>query len=497
MKKEILRLEHLNCSMQNRDLLKDVSLNLYAHEIFGILGLADAGKTLLADYLTGKRSIDSGCVYYNDVKIRHCENLAGKGLGVTHITKDTMLIEELTIAQNFYLAVKESSRILYSKRQATAFAQTCLNDLHVEISAGEKAGNLNKCHQHIISMCIAYHCHSPLIIVDDAMAGYAPQDILDFQKFLMNLSRQDIAVMVMTHNVEYATLLSDRIAILKDGRNIKVIEKEYFHKNMISKILLDSPNFSEGTIPVREKKKGKVNLLLPSVNHRRIMFEMDRGSIAGVFDPDNILCDALNVLRYENLESPVCFSEDENFEKLSSLEEALEQRVVILFEDYFFTTIFKNLSLKENIELFSLGRLSRGICGYISRRREEVFLKDSRCCQENLRWKKVSLTAGNSIERQKILLERLRMFNPRLVICIKAISHLDPVLLNMTLSSFQELAQSGSGVFVLCNDYAAFSRQFDMAFIVRNDKIETILDQQQLVNTDMIAKYLVSTSESV
>lgn len=497
MKKEILRLEHLNCWMQNRNLLKDVSLNLFSHEIFGVLGLADAGKTLLADYLTGKRSIDSGCVYFCDEKIENCENLAGKQLGVTHITKDTMLIEEMTIAQNFYLAVKRSSRFFYSKRKAETFAQTCLNDLHVDISAKEKVGNLDKCHQHIIAMCIAFHCHSRLIIVDDVMAGYSSWDIIDFQKFLTNLSHHDIAVMVMTHSIEYAMMLSDRIAILKDGSNIKVVEKEYFNKNIMSKILLDTSEYHEKVKLSCKTEEENVNLLLPTVKKKVIHLEVPKGSITGIFDPDNIICDVLNEMRYGPLSDSLYFLENQTFGKLKSVKEALEQRIVILFEDYFFTTIFKNISLMENIELFSMKRLSRGFCGYISRRRENVFLKDCRFFMKKHQWDNMGLKTGNAVERQKILLERLRMFNPRMVICIKSISHLDPALLNMTFSSFRDLAQSGSDVFVLCNDYVAFSRQFDTVFVVRNDKIETKLDQQQLSNTDMIVKYLVSASESV
>jgi len=495
MKKEILRLEHLNYSTQNRHLLKDLSLNVYEHEIFGILGLADAGKTLLADYLTEKRSIDSGRIFYNDIKINNCVNLNGKGLGITHITNDTKLISELTIAKNFYIAIKDSSRITYTKRKAVTFAQSCLNDLNISISAEKKAGSLNKCHQHIIAMCIAYHCHSKLIIVDDAMAGYSPQDIIEFQKFLNNLCRHNIAIMIMTHSIEYATMLSDRIAILKNGRNIKVIEKGYFDKNVISKILLGTSLSSFEYRKKAAKQPAHSTVSIYSVDHKEFVFEARKGSVVGIFDPDNILCDSLDVMKYETLKNPVVYTADGNSKKLYSIEQALRCRTAIIFEDYFTTMIYKNVDLKNNIGLLSFEKLSSGVFGYISKRREAVFLRDSEYYSENSDRNRFGFGMKNSIDRQKILLERLKMFNPELILCVKALSHLDPVLINMTFSSFHMMAECGAAVIVMSNDYSAFSRQFNRVSVVRNGRVEATLSQDELLNTDYVAKYLIAASE--
>ncbi len=85
--KEILRLEHIDCIVSGKHLLSDLSLNVYEHEALCILGMKNAGKTLLVDYLTGEASIAGGQVYFNDVKIENPVNLKHKNMAVSRITK--------------------------------------------------------------------------------------------------------------------------------------------------------------------------------------------------------------------------------------------------------------------------------------------------------------------------------------------------------------------------------------------------------------------------
>lgn len=496
MKKEILRLEHLYYGQADRYLLEDLSLNIFNHEIFGVLGLVDAGKTLLADYLMGKRRINSGRMYYNETEVKNCEDLSNKNLKITHITNDTTLISDFTIADNFYIAISQYSKVTYSKSKARVFANSCLNDLSINISPDTKAGDLNKCHQHIVAMCIAFYCHSKLIIVDDAMAGYSPQDIIDFQMFLNNLRKRDLAIMIMTHSIEYATLLSDRVAILKNGRNIKVIDKLNFDNEIITEILLNAPvEAEEAHIP--QKSAGKVNLFVSSVEDNKFNFEVPAKSVVGIFDPGNSICNFIDIIRRESLKESIGVYSNKGFRSFDTIFEALKERVVIIFENYFNVTLFENVDLKDNIEVFAFDKLARGPFGYISKKRENVFLRDSKYYAKNKNAEKIRGKKKNAVERQKILLERMKMANPEMVISVKPFSHLDPELINMTFSCFKEMADSGTTIFVLSNDYSAFYKQFDKVFVVRNGEIEAVLEKEELKNTERIASYLVSFSSGI
>lgn len=490
MKKEILRLEHLNYSIQGTKLMHDLSLNVFEHEIFGLLGLVDAGKTLLADYLTGEKSIDGGRVYFNDVEIKNCRDLSRTRLDIAHITNEKILIQELTIAQNFYISVKNSSRIIYTKKQAVRFARSCLNDLEVNISADTPVRELNRCHQHIIAMCIAFYCHSRLIIVDDAMAGYSPQDIQDFRKFLNNLRRRNIAIMIMSNSIEYATILSDRIAVLKDGHCAKVIERSRFDKNTISQILLGT-RYDEYEEPPTKKtgERKKIWLAVPGSSGKELVFEAEKGSVVSVFDPEDALYGAFVSLRDDKSPMPISYSSGSKTKRLYSVSRALRERTAIIFEDYF-NMLFRDSSVRNNIELFSMDRLAKGPLGYISKRREQIFLKDSEYYSGYGERKRADGHMMSMAECQEILLERLRMFNPELLISVNLFFHLDPALINNSLSCFCEMAKSGTTVFVFDNGYSAFLRQFDTAFVVRGGVIESRLSRDDVKNTDVITKYL-------
>lgn len=497
MKKEILRLEHIDCIVSGKHLLSDLSLNVYEHEALCILGMKNAGKTLLVDYLTGEASIAGGQVYFNDVKIENPANLKHKNMAVSRITKDTYLITNLSIATNFYIALEESARLIYSKSKAHALAQACLNDFNIKISAETRVDTLNKCHQHIVAMCIAFFRRSKLIIVDDAMAGYSAQDIADFQEFLDILKRRDLAVVLMTHNIEYATMLSDRLVVLKDGSNIKTLTNSQFNKNLITRALLDAPEQPLYRKKNTEYNKIAITLSLYANDEQLFKFETTKGTIVSIFDPYNLLCNSLEQYKYGDAENPVIHSVNGREQEFRSVDQAIRQQTILIFEDYFTDGLFENSNLTTNIEFFSFERLAVGPVGYMSKRRESVLLKDSSFYRNRNENRHSLFGREKALYQHDILLERLRMFSPEIIICIKSLSVLDPYLINMTLNCFRDLAERGTSVFILNNDYSAFSKVFDKVYVIRESKIEAVLTSEELQNTDLIAKYLITSSSGI
>jgi len=191
--------------------LRGVSLNLYPGELLGFLGPNGAGKTTLIRCLAGRTKLDRGTIKFGD-QLRKNELL-----GV--VPQSLAVYEDLTAEQNLTAFGKLHGvpRKELRARVGHALRWTKLEDRRkklVKTFSGGMKRRLN-------IACSVLH-HPKILLLDEPTVGVDPQSRERIYEMLDELRQRGTAILLTTHQLEEAQSRCNRIAIVDQGRVIRV-----------------------------------------------------------------------------------------------------------------------------------------------------------------------------------------------------------------------------------------------------------------------------------
>lgn len=199
--------------------LKNISFDIYQKEILSLLGVNGAGKTTLSSIIATLLKPTSGDIFYEDKSIYKDVVSFRRQLGfcpqVQNIDLDLNVKENLIFAGRYYSMpkklIKDRLDELLEKFDLTRYANFNLNAL----SGGYKQ-------RFLIARTLM---HDPkLIIMDEPTVGLDPKLRRLLWKFILDLKDEGKTIILTTHYLDEADILSDRICVINDGI-IKALDK--------------------------------------------------------------------------------------------------------------------------------------------------------------------------------------------------------------------------------------------------------------------------------
>jgi len=198
--------------------LDDVSLDIYQGEILGLLGVNGAGKTTLSSILATLHPTTGGDVIYNGKSIYDDINTYRRIVGFC--PQRPNLLNDLTVKQNLVFAgrffgmnekqIEERINFLIDKYKLSKY----LNSKPSVLSGGYK--------QRVVIARALIH-NPKLVILDEPTVGLDPHIRLQLWESIRDLKKEGVTVILTTHYLDEAEVLSDRICILDRGV-IKLID---------------------------------------------------------------------------------------------------------------------------------------------------------------------------------------------------------------------------------------------------------------------------------
>ncbi|MGI6545881.1 MAG: ABC transporter ATP-binding protein [Fastidiosipilaceae bacterium] len=213
----ILRAENIVQSFDGKRTLDDVSLWLREREIVSLLGVSGAGKTTLFNIIAGILNPDSGKVFFKN------EEVTGESGHVAYMLQKDLLLKHMTVLDNVCLPLlikgvprheaREQARPLFEKFGIAGYEQS----YPAELSGGmsQRAAFLRT---YLFSQEVAL-LDEPFSALDAITKDQMHRWYLDIMKDIQ------LSVILITHDIDEAIKLSDRIYILgSHGKIIKEIE---------------------------------------------------------------------------------------------------------------------------------------------------------------------------------------------------------------------------------------------------------------------------------
>lgn len=222
MQKTIIEIKNIKKQYHDKEktikALDGVSLELYSGEIFGLLGVNGAGKTTLSSILATLHPPTQGDVLFQDKSIYDDINAYRQQIGLC--PQKPNLINDLTVRQNLMFAGR------YFGLSAKTIEQR-VNELVEKYELTDyldaKPGILSGGYKQRVVLVRALIHQPALVILDEPTAGLDPHIRRHLWDSIKQLKQDGVTVILTTHYIEEAEMLSDRVCILDKG-TIRLID---------------------------------------------------------------------------------------------------------------------------------------------------------------------------------------------------------------------------------------------------------------------------------
>lgn len=237
-----VRIEDLNKSFGNHHVLKGINLDISPAETMVILGKSGSGKSVLLKHIVGLERPDSGNIFINSQKIDP-DNLHSKHR-IAMVFQSSALFNSLTVEENVALYLREH-RLFRDKRQIKKLVNDALLLVDLGGSENKYPSELSGGMKRRVATARAIVMNPDLVLFDEPTSGLDPLMTRTIGDLLLNLKhRVKVTQIVVTHDIELAFYIADRIAILSSGKILQVgSPEEIYNSNDPEVINFISPKF--------------------------------------------------------------------------------------------------------------------------------------------------------------------------------------------------------------------------------------------------------------
>lgn len=212
-----LRTTNLVKSYKQREVVKNVSIEVKRGEIVGLLGPNGAGKTTTFYMVVGLTRPDSGRVLLDDEDVTHFPMHLRARKGISYLPQEPSVFRKLTVEENI-IAVLESQDLssFDRKKRARALLRE-LNILHIK---NAMAYTLSGGERRRVEISRALATSPAFVLLDEPFAGIDPIAVADIQSIISHLKEKEIGVLITDHNVRETLSITDRAYIISEGEII-------------------------------------------------------------------------------------------------------------------------------------------------------------------------------------------------------------------------------------------------------------------------------------
>jgi inositol transport system ATP-binding protein len=371
--------------------LNDVSLDVRPGEIHGLLGENGAGKSTLLKILSGAHPPTSGRVVLAGAEYKPSDPNDAKRQGIVTIYQELSLIPTLSVAENIFIGRAPTGPLgLIDWRKMREEAKRIIARVGLTIDPITPVSALSVAEQQLVEIARALSIESRLIIMDEPTSALTESEVQALLKIMARLRNEGVAIMFVTHRLEEAAAICDRVTVLRDGRlagNLVRTEKPIPIPQIIEKMvgraaseLYARPTQRETAGDVRLSIRGLRTVRDPNAPHAIVLDGVDLDvkageilGIAGLVGSGRTEL-ARAVFGADKLASGTITLDGKPIAPRSPAD-ALELGIGLVPEDRKQQAIFAMLGILQNFSVATLDVFSSRL-GVMSDRRERAALDD-------------------------------------------------------------------------------------------------------------------------
>jgi len=208
----MIDVEHLSKSFGNTAAIKDVTFSVREGEILGFLGPNGAGKTTTMRILTGYIPASSGTAKVGEYEVHRDSLAVRKRIG--YLPERPPLYLDMTV-KGFLEFVTQIKGV--PRRDRAKQVKSAIERCFLEEKSNTLIRKLSKGYRQRVGIAQAIVHDPPVIILDEPTIGLDPRQMIEVRNLIKNLAG-DHTIILSTHILSEVNMISDRVAIIADGK---------------------------------------------------------------------------------------------------------------------------------------------------------------------------------------------------------------------------------------------------------------------------------------
>lgn len=215
-----VRIERLNKSFGEHHVLKDIDLDIRAGETFSIIGPSGTGKSILLRHIIRLETPDSGQIYVNDEPVFSEGRQLPQTFRSSMVFQSSALFNSLTVGENVGLWMREHRIHLEERIREIIAEKLAIVGLEgkEELRTSELSGGMKK----RVAIARSLAMEPDLVLYDEPTAELDPITTDELAETIVSLrAKTGNTTIIVTHDLNFALYLSDRIAMMHQGEIIE------------------------------------------------------------------------------------------------------------------------------------------------------------------------------------------------------------------------------------------------------------------------------------
>ncbi len=494
----ILQLDQITKTFPGVKALDAVRLSLYPGEVTALIGENGAGKSTVVKTLTGIYQPDGGRILLDGQAIKFDTPQSAADAGVTAIHQETVLFDELTVAENIFIGHAPKTKFgLIDKTAMFDRTAEILDGIGAKIDGRVKLKDLGIASRHLVAIARALSVDARVVIMDEPTAALSQTEIEELYELVDTLKAQGKAILFISHKFDEIFRIADRFTVFRDGQFVGEGEIANVQESDLVQMMVGRA--VDQLFPKREADIGETILEVKDYCHptefEDINFSLRKGEILGFYG-------LVGAGRSEFMQSLIGITrpskgsvEVEGVQQdIRSPAGAIDAGIVYVPEDRGKQGAITDLPIFQNVTLPSLNAISNK--GFLQLAEE---FKLAREYTERLDLRAASLdtnvgalSGGN---QQKVVIAKWLATKPKVIILDEPTKGIDIGSKAAVHDFMSELAAEGLSVIMVSSEIPEILGMSDRVIVMREGRMVAELDGDDM-NPETLVRHAVGIAST-
>ncbi len=461
--------------------LSEVSFDVEAGEVHALVGENGAGKSTLMKILSGVYERDGGEILFKGKPYEPKSPRQAQVAGITTIYQELNQVPYLSVTENIFLGSELMRGPFVDWPAMDRQASQLLAKLHLDVDPRTQLDHLGVAQQQMVEVAKALHHKADLIIMDEPTSALSVREIEDLFGIIRELQAAGVAMIYISHHLDEAFAVSNRITVLRDGRQAGTYPTNDLNVDKLIRLMVGR-DLSE-QFPKQEAPRGQEVLRVEGLNQGSKLIDISFSAYAGeVLGIAGLVgagrtelvraifgADAIDAGRIFVDGRPV---------RIHSPRDAIRHGIALLTEDRKQQGLVLQMSTRENITMAVLNRLTGG--PFTSQGKEEAVAQgyiDSMAIktpsQDQLA---INLSGGT---QQKVVLAKWMATSPKVLIFDEPTRGIDVGAKVEIYKLINEFAREGVAVLMISSELPEILGMSDRIMVIHEGRIAGFLDRAE------------------
>jgi len=474
LRKPLLKMNKISKVFPGIKALDNVDFELFPGEVHALMGENGAGKSTLMKVLSGVYQQSTGEIFIDNKKVEINSPSVAQELGISIIHQEFNLFPNLSAAENIFLDRSDMKTKIgkIDWKKIYKEADEIIKSIGSDIDVRKEVQHLSVHSHQVIEIAKSLSFNAKILIMDEPSAALSEAEVQKMFKVIKRLKNNGVAIVYVSHRMKEIMQIADKVTVLRDGKKVstKLItetSEDQIISDMIGQEISD-------LYPTRTKLDNNETILSLKEfylnENSKVTLELKKGEILGLF---GLVGSGIQTLaeRIFGLKKGKGFPVIKGSEiKINSPQDAMDNGIAYLPSDRHNQGIVKELTVRENITLPILSKLSKKM---MIQGNKELDTTDTYIKQLNIRPSNpeqiVNLLSGGN--QQKVVLAKWLATNPTILILEEPTRGVDVGAKSEIYHLIDELSKEGISIIFISTEMPELIGMSDRILVMNNGTI--------------------------